>query len=88
MPQHPYAQRLLDEIECGRLAWTGLSSESYWRQRGVAPSDHNFSPDWNGRWVRWGADLDELIEPDRDGRLEQGEAQAREQTNRVLARRA
>jgi hypothetical protein len=54
----------------------------------VASADHNFDPEWNGRWVRWGADLDELIEPDRDGRLEQGEARAREQTNRVLARRA
>jgi hypothetical protein len=53
----------------------------------LAAADHNFDPEWNGRWVRWGAELDELIEPDRDGRLEQGEAQAREQTNRVLARR-
>jgi hypothetical protein len=38
------------------------------------------------RWVRWGADFLALIEPDRDGRLEQGEAQAREQMQR-LARR-
>jgi hypothetical protein len=53
----------------------------------LARADHNFEPEWSGRWVRWGADLDELIEPDLDGRLEQAEARACEQVARILARR-